>query len=299
MRTAFLDQLYEIARDDDRVVLIIAGGIMTGSLDQWQRNIPAQLTWSLPTEMVRLAGMRALKGAKPYCCCGVSLGGLDQIKDLCCHPLPVTILGVGAGLDLGKTHNAIEDIGVMRALPNMTIFNPADKTAARFLVDLTYNWPGPTYVRLEREPQPDIYTSISDLSIDGFKVTPGVSQTLMIVATGSMVHTAHEIACRVKPAPTVVDLYQLKPVPIRFIQYLKDFMPDYVVTLEEHVLSGGLGSILAEIKADEDLPFQLMRLGIPDIYCFAERDREAMLTKCGIDKGSLVEKIKGLGGYKG
>lgn len=310
-RDTFFNRLYELAVDNRDIVLITAD-CGAPSLDQWRLDIPTQIINCGIAEqnMISLAAGMALEGKKPYCYAiapFATLRCLEQIKvNLCCRPRPVTIVGVGAGFSYdvsGPTHHATEDIGVMRALPEMTIFNPADNVTAQALVDITYHLPGPAYVRLDRKPMPNLYMTVSG---EGWTVTKGSEESsLLIVATGNMVHMAREIAKRFQ-TPSVVDLYQLKPVPIRFIQYLKDFNRGFqdsiqapiegltVITLEEHVLSGGLGSILAEVKADEDLDWKLVRLGIPDHYYFSYGGRPALIEKANLDLNTLVERIKGI-----
>jgi transketolase len=298
-RDVFFKQLYDLARVDRQVVLLIAD-CGAPSLDRWRRDIPAQIinVGIAEQNMISLAAGLALEGKKPYCYAiapFASLRCLEQTKvDLCCHPLPVTIVGVGAGFSYdtsGPTHHATEDLGVMRALPNMTIFNPADNPTARSLAEQTYHMAGPVYVRLDRQPFPDLYGWDVDFRDGYFAVLRPQLEHIVLVATGNMVHTARKVAEAV-PDISVIDLFRLKPVDIHFIQCLKDAPAAHVITLEEHVLSGGLGSIIAEIKADENMGFRLTRIGIPDVYNFAYGGREIMQMKNGLDLPSIVEKVK-------
>lgn len=300
-RDAFFNRLYELARDDRDIVLLNAD-CGAPSLDQWRLDIPAQIinVGIAEQNMISLAAGLALEGKKPYCYAiapFASLRCLEQIKvNLCCIPRPVTIVAVGAGFSYdisGPTHHATEDIGVMRALPDMTIFNPADDITAQTLVDITYHLPGPAYVRLDRKPMPRLYVTVT--AEEGWTVEKGPGDFLL-VATGNMVHTARQLAARDEfwPKPSVADLYQLKPLPARFIQYLKDMQPSYIVTLEEHVLSGGLGSIIAEVKADENLISRLVRIGIPDHYYFSYGGREALVKKANLDVDQITEYLSRL-----
>ncbi len=309
-RDAFFNRLFEIARDDREVVLVTAD-CGAPSLDQWRLDIPSQIynCGICEQNMIGLAAGLALEGKKPYCYAiapFATLRCLEQIKvNLCCIARPVTIVGVGAGwsYDLsGPTHHATEDLGVMRMLPNMTIWNPADNRTAELLADATYNLPGPAYVRLDRKQMPDIYP-IQGLNIPkidaGFSVMtrhqgrtypPLEKLDTLLVATGNMVHTALEIAEQLKAA--VVDLFQVKPVPINFIQYLKDTPATRLITLEEHMEYGGIGSLVADIMADEDLHFAFSRIGIPDLYSFHYGGREVMQMKHRIDAESILERLK-------
>ena len=299
-RDAFFNRLYEIARDDRDVVLVTAE-CGAPSLDQWRLDIPSQFynCGICEQNMIGLAAGLALEGKKPYCYAiapFATLRCLEQIKvNLCTVPRPVTVVGVGAGwsYDLsGPTHHATEDLGVMRMLPNLTIWNPSDNRTAEILADSTYNLPGPAYVRLDRKQLPE--TGLEGDIDDGFWLSREMvpqDQRALLVATGNMVHTALEIAPKLNA--TVIDLFQIKPVPIRFIEYLKTTPSgDPVVTLEEHMEYGGIGSIVADIMADKGLDLNLQRIGIPDLYSFHYGGRAVMQMKHRIDAESILERLR-------
>ena len=304
-RDAFFNRLYEIARDDRDVVLVTAD-CGAPSLDQWRLDIPSQIynCGICEQNMIGLAAGLALEGKKPYCYAiapFATLRCLEQVKvNLCCIPRPVTIVGVGAGWSYelsGPTHHATEDLGVMRMLPNLCIWNPADNAMAAALADATYNLPGPAYVRLDRKQLPDLYHEAATFIEEGFgcvlpkELPKEDGLPMLLVATGNMVHTANQIASKLQGA-AVIDLFQIKPVPARFIQLMRDCQVKEVVTIEEHMDCGGIGTILAEIKADHDLSWKLVRIGIPDLYSFHYGGREVMQMKHRIDAASILERLQ-------
>ena len=177
----------------------------------------------------------------------------EQIRnDICCANLPVIILGVGSGLSYGAdgpTHHAVQDIAVMRTLPNMAIYNPSDCVSAQAAVRLAAARMRPAFIRMDKEQLPALYQEGADFAPGFAKLRDG--SDIAIVATGILVHKALEAAqlllsegIRVR----VIDLFRLKPVnPDAFRSALAGVKA--VVTLEENSLIGGLGSLVGEILA--------------------------------------------------
>ena len=165
MRDAFIGNLYERANLDSNIILISneQGAI---SLDQLRKNLPQQFINAGISEqnIISVAAGLALYGKKVFVysiASFITLRCYEQIKiDLCAMNLPVTIVGVGACYSYstdGPTHHATEDISIMRALPNMCMFNPADSNTTAALVDISLQSHTPTYIRLDREVLPTIY----------------------------------------------------------------------------------------------------------------------------------------------
>ncbi len=162
----------------------------------------------------------------------------EQIKvDICMPNLPVTILGVGAGLSYGPdgpTHHGTEDVALMRVLANMTIYNPADWVCCEAVVRMAYEARTPHYIRLDKEQLPALYKPGHDFS-RGLCVF-GVHQQDVIFATGIETWRARQMRDR-----CVVDIYRLKPAPD--IYYLSGGQCE---VWDEHHPHGGLLSIIAE-----------------------------------------------------
>lgn len=299
MRDSFFDTLYELARKDPDVVLVDAD-MGAPSLDKFRRDIPAQFV------NVGIAEQNAITVAS-----GLSLGGknafayaiapfitlrcYEQIKiDMCSMNIPVTTIGVGAGFsydDSGPTHHTTEDIAIIRTLPNITILNATDNVMASKCAKIAYQSDGPMYVRLDREPLADIYNK-DETFRDGIHCFKE-GEDVCIVSTGNMVHKALEVAKLLKKQSidaAVVDVYRIKPVNksllVKHITKSKK-----VVSLEEHLLDGGLGSIVAEIIADDNINIPLKRLAIPGKYCYTYGGREAIRKTIGLDTKSVEKSI--------
>ncbi|MFH1487195.1 MAG: transketolase C-terminal domain-containing protein [Chloroflexota bacterium] len=296
MRDAFLDELFIIA-SKDRDVILITNDLGAPSLDKFRRDLSSQFIHGGISEQnqVNLAAGLAMEGKRVFLYSIIPflpLRCLEQIRlHLCVKDLPVTLVGLGAGYAYdksGPTHHGIEDVAIMRALPNMTILTPSDSNMAAAFSRMDSE--RPRYIRLDREGLPQLYGKIA--FTDGF-ISPRSGRDMTIIATGYMVHQAlrvsnelqyHDIYAR------VLDLYRIKPVNVgALLQAIQG--EKLVVTLEEHFVNGGIGSIVAEILADNGKSIPLLRLGIPNHY-FHDYGRETLHKLCGLDEESIIKRIR-------
>ncbi|MCX6907607.1 MAG: 1-deoxy-D-xylulose-5-phosphate synthase [Verrucomicrobia bacterium] len=300
MRDAFFNALYEFFKRDPEAVFISAdNGAPT--LDQFHENLPNQYfnVGIAEQQLIGMACGMALEGKKVYTYAiapFVTIRCYEQTKlDVCAMNLPITCIGVGAGYAydiMGPTHHTVEDLTVMRALPNMTVHSPADAYCAEALAEISYRNPSPQYIRFDRAGVPEIYGEGHFNFADGVLLTrPGGS--IALVATGIMVHQALKVADELAKAGVqarVIDLCRIKPVNTkRLFEYLKGV--NRVVSMEEHFLAGGLGSLLAEIFVDNDVRLPLLRIGQDDRYVFDNGGREVIWEKYGLDVRSMTDRI--------
>lgn len=216
---------------------------------------------------------------------------LEQIRvDVCWPNLPVKIVGIGAGITyftLGPSHHGTEDIALMRALPEMTILNPSDSTMASAFAQLSYKLQEPVYIRLDRTGEPLIYTNHEENFSDGLTILR-TGHDLCIIATGRMVLTAQQVAEELSKHSIgvgVIDLYRIKPLNTELL--LKAISRiRYVATLEEHSVTGGIGSIVAEVLAESGQTSHFMRLGLPNEFCQQYGTRDYLL---GLNNLSIEE----------
>ncbi|MBU0778354.1 1-deoxy-D-xylulose-5-phosphate synthase [Patescibacteria group bacterium] len=299
MRDAFFDKLYEIAKINKQVILL-TDDFGAPSLDKFRKDLSSQhINIGIAEQnMVSIAAGLALGGKIVYIYAiapFVTLRCCEQIKvDLCCMNLHVTALGVGAGYsysDAGPTHHATEDIAIMRALPGMTILNPSDNVMAAACAEISFNNPGPKYIRFDREKFPLIYNPTQDFS-DGLTYLK-TGNDLTLIATGKMVHQAFKVADELAKHSVdtgIVDLYRIKPVNEKLLLKIIE-KSERVVTLEENFINGGIGSILAEVLADNNKTLPLKRIAIPDQYYFRYGNRNSLLSFCGLDVNSVTKRI--------
>ena len=158
MRKTSLGCIHQLALADERVVFI-GSDLGAGVLDEFRKEMPNRWFMEGVAEqhILGMAAGLAIEGFLPYVntiATFITRRCFEQIVvDLCLHELPVRLIGNGAGLvyaPLGPTHQAIEDISILRTLPNMTILAPCDANEMKNLIDATLKWPHPTYIRLAR-----------------------------------------------------------------------------------------------------------------------------------------------------
>ena len=241
-RDAFFNQLFQLAKDDKRIIVVTAD-CGAPSLDRWREELPCQFidVGIAEQQMIALAAGLALEGKRPYCYAIAPFATLRCYEfirvDVSLMNLPVVIVGVGAGLsytEAGPTHHATEDIAIMRALPNMKIWSVTSNEIARQAASQTVLDGGPNYIRLDRQ-------------------SPSNSPTIHLKSKGSWI--------------------SYNPILLKPFEMNLDYV-DEIVTTEEHQLAGGLGSIVAEYLADNHINIPLKRIGIDDEYFYKYGKRE-------------------------
>ena len=211
--------------------------------------------------------------------------------------IPIKIVGVGAGFgydDSGPTHHTTEDISIMRAIPNLKLVSPSFSKMAEAFAEISYRDDSPYYIRLDRKVLPDLseYYAFDNFQTGFREIISG--SNIAIVATGVTVHTALKVQKKLLEQGEkigVIDLYRLKPINPEFKEILSKYK--HIISLEEHLLDGGLGSILAEIIVDNHLNISLKRIGVKD-YLY-EYGRDYIHQKYGLDADSVIKEIEKLG----
>ena len=220
----------------------------------------------------------------------------EQVRNSIGYPhLNVKIGATHAGITVGEdgaTHQCIEDLALMRAIPGMTVINPADDTEARAAVEAAIKFNGPMYLRFGRLAVPVIY----DRATYKFEIGKGVAMTegndVTIVATGIMVdmalQAANELANRGIKA-RVINIHTIKPID-REIILKAAAETGAIVTAEEHSIIGGLGSAVAEVVC-EGCPVPVLRVGVEDQYGHSGKV-PPLLEMYGLTVGNIVAKAE-------
>lgn len=219
----------------------------------------------------------------------------EQIRNSIGYPnLNVKIGATHAGISVGEdgaTHQCLEDMGIMRTIPNMTIINPADAAEARLAVKAAIDYNGPVYLRFGRLAVPTIFDENYKFEI-GKGVTLADGKDLTIIATGLMVPYALEaktILAEMGIDARVINIHTIKPIDAELIiKAAKE--TGAIVTAEEHNIIGGLGSAVAEVLC-ENCPVPMARVGTRDV--FGRSGVPAKLFEIyGLDTKTIVEKAK-------
>ncbi len=227
----------------------------------------------------------------------MTLRCLEQFRlDACAMKLPVILLGVGSGLAYGAdgpTHHAINDLGAMGSIPGLTILNPADAPSTATLVDWAYTQKGPAYVRLDKDSHQPLYGTHSFYREEGFS-TLRTGADIALISTGMMVHRAVQVADileREGIESTVLDVFRLSPINREGIRQILQDIP-LVVSVEEHAGPGGLGSRLAELIVDADLPLRCHRLMLPERFFLGAATREYIHEQCGLSVEKICQTVR-------
>ena len=219
----------------------------------------------------------------------------EQIRNSVCYPkLNVKIAATHAGITVGEdggTHQSVEDIALMRSIPNIVVLNPADDVEAKAIIHAAAEYYGPVYIRLGRAATPTIHNENFDFKIGKGEVLVE-GKDVAIIATGIMVAKALEAAKRLKSEginATVVNISTIKPIDKELIvKVAKE--TGKVVTVEEHSVIGGLGSAVSEVLSQE-FPVKMKFIGINDMFGQSGTPNE-LLEYYGLTEENIFETTK-------
>ena len=303
MRRTSLDCIYELAKLDERVVFI-GSDLGVGVLEEMKSEFPDRWYMEGVAEqhIVGMAAGLAMEGFVPYVntiATFLTRRCFEQIViDLSMHRLPVRLIGNGGGgvyAPLGPTHQAIDDIAIMRVIPNMTIVVPCDADEMRRLMQKTLSWPGPVYIRLAKGGE-----TVVSRSENGFEIGKGILMRtpgdVLFITTGVMTQKALEAAdilAKNNITSGVLHFHTVKPLDR---QLLLESIANVrlVVTVEEHLLAGGLGSAVLETLNDLETELNpvVKRFGIPDSFADVYGSQESLFDYWGLKVDSLVTTVK-------
>ncbi|MFA6091894.1 MAG: transketolase C-terminal domain-containing protein [Elusimicrobiota bacterium] len=299
-RDAFWNSVFDCAKKD-RNVVVVAADMGAPSLDRFRRDLSSQFfdVGIAEQQAVALATGLALAGKKVFAYAiapFITLRCYEHIRlDMAAMDLPVTLVGVGAGFsyeDSGPTHHCVEDLSVMRILPNLQVHNMTDSVMAGAYGAISCGLKHPNYVRLDRQLLPSLYREGHDFS-EGVSVLKR-GKRAFIVATGNMVHRALDVAKSLSkrfPDIGVIDAYTLPLAEKPLLAALRG--AEKVITLEEHTLPGGLGGAVCEILADNGVTVPIRRIGVrfESTYCYKYGGRESILKRYGLSGADIANKI--------
>lgn len=223
--------------------------------------------------------------------------GYDQIRNSIAYPeLNVKVVGTHAGLSVGEdgaTHQCIEDLSLMRTIPNMTVICPADANETKMAVRAMAVYKGPCYLRLGRSAVENVTDEVPGYQfVIGKGVLLSEGTDITIIATGLMVQVALQAAKELALqgiSARVVDMHTIKPID-REIIIESAKLTGAIVTAEEHNIIGGLGSAVMEVVGEE-CPVPVIRLGVNDVFGHSGT-AEALMLKYELTAENLINKVK-------
>ena len=303
MRKTCLESVYKLAKRNKKVIFI-GSDLGPGVLKEFKKNIPERFIMEGVSEqsVVGMAAGLAIEGYLPYVntiATFLTRRCFEQIVvDLCLHDLPVKLIGNGGGLvyaPLGPTHQAIEDISILRTLPNMTVLAPCDANEMKNLIDATLKWPHPTYIRLAKGGD-QIITKKNRKFIIGKSVIIKQPKDCLFLTTGIATQIALGAAKKLDNEKNikcgVIHFPSIKPLDSRtLLKWIKKVKK--IITVEENVLSGGFGSSILEFCSEnlkEDL-HKISRIGLKDEFVNDYGDQNSLLNKYSLNQLTLYKKM--------
>jgi len=297
MRNIFVKHLIKRAKNDKDLILL-SGDLGFNAFEEFIQKYPKQFynLGCAEANMVGVASGLALAGKKVYVYSIVpfiTMRCYEQIRNDVCHSnLNVKFIGTGGGFSYGMqgfSHNTIEDLAIMRVLPNMSILCPGDKLEAKLAVQETLKSTSPVYLRLGKAGEKEIYSHQPKFRLGrGLLVKPGNDLTL--VSIGNIIEDVLIVGDRLEEqgfSVRIISMPCLKPFDQKIILKAAKETKS-IFTIEEHSLIGGLGSSVAETLLETDYSNILFkRFAIPDQYC-QEIGSQAYLRKIN---GLSVDKI--------
>jgi len=304
MRKVCLNKVHDLAKQDERV-LYIGSDPGAGTLDSMKEEFPNRFFIEGISEanVIGMAAGLAMEGFIPYVntiATFITRRCYEQIAvDICMHNLPVRLIGNGGGLvyaPLGPTHEAIEDIAIMRALPNMTVISVSDAEEMAVMMEQTLDWPGPIYIRLGKGGDPIVSHADDNFKIGKLIVKEDAGNDVLLVTTGIMVKPCLDAAqalsdsgiqCRVAHLPTI------KPLDVEGLQKTAAGVK-LIVTVEEHLKAGGMGSSILEALAGGGKIMQspLLQLGLPDQFVHNYGSQNSLLSHFNLDSQGIADSVK-------
>ena len=272
------NEILEMIEDDPRVCYINADGTSFGGrVQKMQEKYPDRVldTGIQEMNMVTIAAGLAKQGFLPYVQTFgpfLCVRALDQIhNDVAYNDYPVRLIGTHAGTSsgYGPTHNTIIEFAVMNALPNMTMVAPCDAEQCKKLLRKSLDYPKPIYIRIPRGEEPLVYNADYDYDYQIGKANIIQEGTdLNIIATGMGVYNAVQAARQLEEqgySVGVIDMHTIKPIDKDAIVKAAK-LSGRIITVEDHNILGGLGSIVADVLLEAGVFAKLKKIGIPDTF---------------------------------
>jgi len=301
MRNAFAAAITELAAKDGRVVLL-SGDIGNRLFDKYKEKFPDRFYNCGVSEanMTSMAAGMALSGLRPFTYTITPFAttrAMEQIRvDVCYHNVPVTIVGTGSGLSyasLGPTHHSLEDVAMLRSLPNMKVICPADSAEVRGVLPAVLRQDSPAYIRLGKKGEPAVHATDPAFVIGrGIVVSEGAD--VCFLGMGNAVILAVEAAAKLRErgvSSRVVSLHTVKPLDD---DVLADAMRRFkaVAIVEEHSVIGGLGSAVAEWIVTRRLSAKrVIAFGTPDHFLSEAGDQKYARRQFGLTPEAIAARV--------
>ena len=303
MRNTFSETLYQEATNSPDVCIVVADISPVGSMSEFSKNYPERFinVGVAEQSMIGICAGLALKGMQPFAYTIATFSlyrPFEMVRDdLCYQNLPVTVVGMGAGViysTLGSTHHTQEDIAIAGALPNMQIIAPCDPLETIESVKYcTRQKKGPVYLRLGKVGEPT-FTEIADPWEFGKIRYTRKGSDVCILTYGVIISLADKIAQNLDDKgkkPSLVSCHTLKPLDTEgIVKVLQNY--SLVIVIEEHAPQGGLGAQVKQIAWDHQAKCLLQTFSLKDDFIHNYGSRESLLEAHGLSEKNIMSEIQ-------
>lgn len=307
MRDAFIGTLCDRMTSDNSIFFLTAD-LGAPALDRMRDEFPERFinVGIAEQNLINVASGLALEGFSVYAYAiapFIVMRAYEQVRvnlaiSSRIRPVNVTMIGLGGGVSYqvsGPTHHCLEDLAVMRLLPNMSVYCPADWVTAAALADHTRTTAGPKYIRFDGKALPALYAGPAAVDLHkGFaRLAPGAD--VCLISTGFMSHRALKVA-EERAGVAVIDLFSLKPCDeAALAATLTPYR--HVITMEEAFINGGgLDSLVSKVVREHELGCRLHPIGFNDRYVFELGSRDRLHAVNGLDEAAVITLIDHLRG---
>lgn len=301
MRNHVIDEITNLAETDDRIMLL-TGDLGFGVLENFAAKFPRRYinTGIAEQNMTSVAAGLALEGNLVFT---YSIGNfptmrcLEQIRnDICYHEANVKILSLGGGFayaTLGMSHHATEDIAIMRSLPNMRVYVPADVPEALACLQDAYNYNGPAFIRMARGREPNQHSANEIININKIIQVQKIGKDINIFTTGTQLAEGIKLQKLFSDDNLSVGLFsvpRIKPIDDCSIREIAKNCK-LLITMEDHNIIGGLGSAIAELLSEMPSHAILHRFGLADTYTSVVGDQDYLRDYYNLSAKKVYEII--------
>jgi len=302
-RVVYGQTLEELGQQNPNIVVLEADISKATNTFHFGNRFPKRFfnVGAAEQNMMCIAAGLAATGKMPFAstfCMFAGMRACEQVRTSIAYPkLNVKIVATNAGVEIcgdGVTHQATEDIAVMRAIPNMTVVSPSDPVTTRKAVFAIAEYLGPVYMRLGRQDVELLHDENVPFEL-GKMIQLRDGHDLTIIATGHIVRQALLAADQLNQdgiRARVLDCHTIKPIDEEAI-LLAARETGGIVTAEDHNVLGGLGGAVCEVVA-RDCPTRVHRVGVQDQFCSSGRDPESLAARFQLDHQEIVRQSRDL-----
>ncbi len=300
MRDTLVKELTKLAEKNKKIV-ILAGDIGYKLFDDFIKKFPKRFynCGVAEANMTTVAAGLALKGFIPVTYTIATFNAyktIEQIKiDICYPNLGVTVVGVGSGLsysDLGSTHHAIEDIGLLRTIPNLSIYSPADPIELKAMIPKIIDSKKPCYLRIGKRGEENVYENNTNIKLNTWnKIISG--KKVCLIVTGNIIINAKKAINNLKRRnifPSLYSAHSIKPLDEKKLKKIfKKY--NHIIIIEEHSSIGGLSGAISELALNLNLNNKFLSINTGNSFIVKSGKQLEAIKKIGLDAKNIERKI--------